>query len=419
MPKSAAIVSAVDPYPTNAGKKVVLAGFNDYFADRLGATNVHYLMVGGKAGSTFPVQLHPLPRPHPVSAVGGVLTRTATGRASIQESLLGSRTVRTTIRRTLAHLDPDLEVYDTIRMAQHAPTDRRGAQVCYLDDLFSERYRSMLGAADRYPGVDIDPLGNFATHVPRPLRPLAAGRSGQRLLLTIERNLVRRSEHRDATRFSTSLLLNEAEAQLLRNRLDTNPGRVSSIPPLIVAPSVSRAYCGRPEFVFLGLLSLPHNDDGLRSFLSDVWPRVRSARPDATLRVIGRDPRPGLIDAVARHGDSVILEGFIPDLDAVLSRAAALVNPLRFGSGIKLKIIEALGRGLPIISTTVGADGVATGEDAGILVADDQLEMAEQLLELTNARRNVALSVAAHEHFVRSYSRAAVFDCYDKAFGLR
>lgn len=418
MPKSAAIVSAVDPYPTNAGKKVVLAGFNEYLADRLGAGNVHYLMVGGPADAAFPVQVHPLPRPHPISAVGSVLTRTVTGRASLQESLLRSRTVGTAIRRTLERIDPDVEVYDTIRMAQYAPNDRRGRQVCYLDDLFSERYQSMLHAADQYPDVDINPLGNFATHVPRPLRPLAGHRSGQRLLLTIEKGLVRRSEDRDAARFNTTLLMNETEAQLLRSRAGLDRTRVSSIPPLITEPSGSRAYRGAPEFVFLGLLSLPHNDDGLRSMLSDVWPRVRSARPDATLRVIGREPRPGLMDEVSRHGDSVILEGFVPDLGEILSRAAALVNPLRFGSGIKLKIIEALGRGVPVISTTIGADGVATGEAEGILVADDHTETAELLLGLTDVRRNAALSQAAREHFTRRYSRTAVFECYDKAFRL-
>lgn len=418
MPKSAAIVSAVDPYPTTAGKKVVLAGFTEYFADRLGSDNVHYLMVGGQPAPTFPVPLHPLPRPHVCSAAGSVLTRTLTARSSIQESLLRSRRVGTAIRRTLERLAPDLEVYDTIRMAQHASTDRRAHQVCYLDDLFSERYRSMLRAAERYPEVDIDPLGNFADHVPRPLRPLAAHPAGRRVLLTVEQALVRRSEDRDAARFPVSLLMNEAEAQLLRNRVGhTGTARVSSIPPLIATPSGSRAYQGSSEFVFLGLLSLPHNDDGLRSFLTDVWPRVRATRPEATLHVIGRDARPALIDAVA-HGDGVHLAGFVPDLDEILGRAAALVNPLRFGSGVKLKIIEALGRGVPIVSTTIGADGVATGADAGILVSDDHAQTAELLVGLTDVRRNAAVSAAARDHFAMRYSRSAVFDCYDRVFGL-
>lgn len=418
MPKSAAVVSAVDPYPTDAGKKVVLAGFNAYLTDRLGPVDVHYLMVGGHQRADFPARLHPLPAPHPVRAVGNVLTRTLTGRASLQESLLRSADVAAAIQRTLERIGPDLEIYDTVRMAQYAGEGHGGRQVCYLDDLFSERYRSMVQAADRYPGVDIQPLGNFAAHVPRPLRPLAGNPRSQRALLQFERRLVHRSECRTVERFASTLLVNETEAQLLRNRTGAGAAAVRSIPPLISQPPVRRAYTGAPVFAFLGLLSLPHNDDGLRAFLGDVWPRVLAAQPDARLRVIGKDVRPGLAEAVARHGDSVTLEGFVPDLGDILSGVAAMVNPLRFGSGVKLKIIESLGRGVPIVSTTVGSDGVASGADQGVLVSDDHAEIAELLLGTTNVARNEQLSDAAREHFAARYSRGAVFRCYDEAFGL-
>jgi hypothetical protein len=204
--KSVALVSAVDPYPTDAGKKVVLAGFLEYLTTRVGPDNVHYLMVGGHARRGFPAQLHPLPKPRALAAFGSVLTRTCTGRASLQESLLRSAEVREAIHRTLDRLSPALEIYDTVRMAQYAPAHRTDQQICYLDDLFSERYKTMLVAADRYPDVDIQPLGNFATHVPRPLRPLAEHKRSQRLLLRLEQHLVRRSEDRTVHRFGTTLL---------------------------------------------------------------------------------------------------------------------------------------------------------------------------------------------------------------------
>jgi hypothetical protein len=138
----------------------------------------------------FPAELHSLPKPRAVAALGTVLTRTGRRRASIQESLLRTG-----------------EIYDTVRMAQYVPTHRADQQICYLDALFSERYKAMLIAADRYPDVDIPPLGNFAAHVPGPLRPVADHRRSQRLLPC----LVRRSEDRTVHRFGTSLLLNEQE----------------------------------------------------------------------------------------------------------------------------------------------------------------------------------------------------------------
>jgi len=411
-------VSAVDPFPANAGKKVVLAGFINYFIERVGPENVHYLMIGGEPHPKFPAEFHPLPKPSAMSALASVMIRSATGRASIQESLLRSAQTRRAVQRTLQQVDASLEVFDTVRMSQFGLVHGYRRRVCYLDDLFSERYRAMRAAVGRLPDSDIRPLGNFAAHVPSPLRPVAECRGGQRLLLRIEERLVRRSEDRAVENYPAAVLLNEREAEILRGRSGCDAQRVVTVPPLIHPPARQRRYSGAAEFVFLGQLSLPHNDDGLRWFLTNVWPLVVASRSDARLRVVGLDPRPGLIELARRNAGAVTFEGFVADLAALLGRSAAMINPLRFGSGIKIKIIEALGAGLPVVSTSVGADGVKDGDEEGVLVSDDPRAMAERLLATTNVRFNEQLSEAATEHFSRCYSREAVFKRYDEVFGL-
>lgn len=397
---------------------MVLAGLLTYLANRVGSSNVHYLMVSESSVSAFPVHLHSLPKPSATSAIGRVLTHTLSGRSSMQEAMLGTDKLRQAIDHALRAVSADLEIYDTVRMAQHAQT-RPATQMCYLDDLFSERYRAMLKVAERYPDVDLQPLGNFATYIPSRLRPIADHPRSQRLLLRLEQNLVARSEVRAVEHFDRAILVSEKEAELLRQRCGVSVDRVASIPPLISRRfAMSRDYRGGPEFLFLGLLSLPHNDDGLRTFLAEVWPRVLAAQPGARLRVVGRDPRRLLSNAVAKYADSVTLEGFVPNLDELLSRTAAMVNPLRFGSGIKLKIIEALGGGVPVVSTGIGAEGLAIGANYGILQADRADRFAEALLEVTDPDRNEQLSQAAEEHFATHFSRDAVFAKYDNVFGL-
>lgn len=416
---SVALITAVRPYPVDAGKKVMLAGFVEYFRHRLGDDRVHYLLVGDQAGPRPPLSMHPIPKPGKAAVIGNVLTRVATGRDSLQVSLLRSRRTGTAIARTLDQLAPSLELYDTVRMAQYARGHDSDGQICYLDDLFSERYKRMLAARKRYGDVNIRPLGNFAEHVPARLRPLADHRQTQGALLQLESILVGRSEDQAARTFRRSLLVNSAEAEILTKRSGVTPNRIRVIPPLIATPTVARReYRGAPEFVFLGLLSLPHNDDGLRTFVTTVWPTVLAARPDARLRVIGRNPRPELIRLTERYGGSVSIEGYVPDLTEALGRAAALINPLRFGSGVKLKVIEALGRGLPVVSTPVGADGIQTGPASGVLVGAQPDEIVELMGELTDRRRNTEVSEAALAHFRAKYSRSAVFDSYDAAFGL-
>ncbi|MCV7217451.1 glycosyltransferase [Mycobacterium crocinum] len=414
-----ALISAVDPYPTDAGKKVVLAGFIDYLTERHGQDNVHYIKVGVAPQQQFPVRVHVVPGPSRREVLGNLMTRVSTGRASLQEAFLGSPQTAAGIADILERISPDLQIYDTVRMAQYAPDQIAAEQVCYLDDLFSERYDRMLQAAEKFGDINVSPLGNFAEHVPAKLRPLATHRRSQTMLLRAERSLVRRSEDRTARRFRRSLLVNADEANVLMERTDLGADRIQSIPPLITVPAgPERDYNGAPEFAFLGLLSLPHNDDGLRSFLETAWPLILKRHPDARLRIIGREARPELLALAATLGDSVVMEGYVPDLGAALSGVAALVNPLRFGSGIKLKVIEALGRALPVVSTPIGAEGFASGPGTGVLIGRQPAELAELLCSLTDRGINAEISAQAREHFRTTYSRSAVFAAYDTAFSV-
>ncbi|MGB0970786.1 MAG: glycosyltransferase family 4 protein [Mycobacterium sp.] len=417
---SVALISAVDPYPTDAGKKIVLAGFLDYFADRYGADNVHYVKVGSPPSrEDFPVTLHTVPGPSRAAVLGSIATKVTTGRASLQEAFLGSRRTGLAINRIIDAIRPQLQVYDTVRMAQYAPDHVAAQQICYLDDLFSERYDRMLAAAQRYPDVDSNPLAAFAEHVPRRLHPLGAQKTSRAALLRAERMLVRRSENRTARRFRRCLLVNEDEVGVLTRRIDAAPDRIQCVPPLLATPpSADRRYRGAPEFVFLGLLSLPHNDDGLRWFLRQVWPIVLTRQPDACLRVIGRHAGPEALALAAELTDSVVVEGYVPDLDKALGGAAALINPLRFGSGVKLKVIEALSRSLPVVSTPIGAQGIASGPGRGVLIGSEPAEIANLLCSLTDPARNEECSAEARNHFLETYSRQAVFSAYDSAFAL-
>ncbi|WP_018601519.1 glycosyltransferase family 4 protein [Mycobacterium sp. 155] len=415
-----AIVSAVNPYPADDGKKVVLGGLIDYFTTRLCPQRVHYLLVANRAHGDFGVNLRSFKGPSAAQACRNVATRTLVGRSSIQESLLWSRGTEQAVQRSLREIDPQIELYDTVRAAQYADNAPGPTRICYIDDLFSERYATMLEASKTDRSVTIKPLANFAKHVPAKLRFLSQNRIPQRVLLTAEKRLIARSEDRTARSVDQCLLVNHYETELLQKRAAVGEGRISTIPPLIKEPTtVSRNFQGSPEFLFLGLLSAPHNDEGLRSFICDTWPKVLSRIPNARLRVVGREPQPELLAAIASFGSgSISLEGYVPDLDTLMAQSAAILNPMRFGSGVKIKILESLGRGLPVVSTTIGARGVLAGIENGVCLADDTDEWVEQLGRLTSPKYNSMVSMAASEHFEQTYSKNVVFAAYDRIFGL-
>lgn len=417
--RSVAVVSVVDPYPTDSGKKVVLDGFLAFLADRVGAENVHYILVGGRSSDTpFPVTVHELAGPSMREKLVSALTRCTTGRSSVQEAFTRAPGVQRAIQAKLVELDADLEVYDTVRLGQYAPLGSRAHQVCYLDDLFSERYRMMRGWARRHPQQDLQALGTFAEHVPAALRKLVDLPWARNALLAFEERTIRRAENMAARRFDRSLLVNGREAALLAERAGVATDKVGAVAPLVNAAKVEREFTGNADFIFLGLLSQPWNEDGLRSFTDEVWPELLRRKPDARLRVVGRHAPRWLQDLAAAQPANVILEGFVEDLDTVLANATAMLNPARFGTGVKIKVMEALGRSLPVVSTPHGADGVESGPGTGVLAPPTAAATVEELLRLTDVEENRLESKAAAAHFARRYRREAAFAAYAQAFGF-
>ena len=121
------------------------------------------------------------------------------------------------------------------------------------------------------------------------------------------------------------------------------------------------------------------NVDALGWFVSAVLPRLLEVRPGIRLRVTGADPPPS---ARALAGPGVDFVGFAPDLRTLYEAARVVAVPMRFGSGVKVKCIEALQHGVPVVSTSVGAEGLGLHDSRAVIVADDPREFAESLLQL-------------------------------------
>jgi glycosyltransferase involved in cell wall biosynthesis len=131
--------------------------------------------------------------------------------------------------------------------------------------------------------------------------------------------------------------------------------------------------------VYFGLLSTVPNVDGVVHFIQDIWPRVLASKPDARCKIIGGRPPPSLL---ALAGPRVELTGFVEDLRPHLAGAAAVVVPLRLGSGTRLKIIEGMAMGKAIVSTTLGAEGIDAVPGRDLLIADEPAAFAESVNRL-------------------------------------
>lgn len=134
--------------------------------------------------------------------------------------------------------------------------------------------------------------------------------------------------------------------------------------------------------VFTGVMDSPANIDGIRFLMDHVWPPVARARPAARVVVVGRNPLPGLVALARQRGLPWSFTGFVDDIRPHVAAAHLAVIPLRVGSGTRIKAFEAMAMGRPVVSTTVGVEGLDVRDGQHLLMADDADAFAAAILRL-------------------------------------
>jgi polysaccharide biosynthesis protein PslH len=136
------------------------------------------------------------------------------------------------------------------------------------------------------------------------------------------------------------------------------------------------------NIVTLGTLHYPPNADGIRWFAREVFPRVIWEMPQATLTIIGKNPPQDFLEMAANQSERCYVTGYVPDLVPQLEKSAVMVVPVRAGSGMRVRILEALAHGLPIVTTTIGLEGIDALPGRDLLVADSVEDYATAVVRL-------------------------------------
>jgi glycosyltransferase involved in cell wall biosynthesis len=163
--------------------------------------------------------------------------------------------------------------------------------------------------------------------------------------------------------------------------------------------------------VTVGSLDWLPNIEGVIWFLDKVWPVVRTARPEATLYIVGRNPPRVLLQRSCQH---VTVAGSVPDVRDYVIRASAFVVPLFAGGGTRLKVLEAMAMRVPIVSTSTGVEGINCVYGKHVLVAEDAKDFARKLLELLdNPELGAQLATAGRSLVEQHYGWDAIGERLD------
>jgi glycosyltransferase involved in cell wall biosynthesis len=134
---------------------------------------------------------------------------------------------------------------------------------------------------------------------------------------------------------------------------------------------------------FVALMSWTPNVDAANFLIDKVWPLVRKSITDAELLIVGRNPPE---EIMAKNGtDGVVVTGTVPDVRPYLAQCSITVAPLRAGGGSRLKILESLDAGRPVVATSIGVEGLEDLIGNGVVVADEPEAMASRIVELLEA----------------------------------
>ena len=234
-------------------------------------------------------------------------------------------------------------------------------------------------------------------HATVPQNPL------RRAYMTLQWRRMERFEASECRRFAHVVAVSESDAQVFRQQYGIQS--VSDVPTGVdldyftPTPGSRRATA---ELVFVGSMDWMPNDEGIRWFASDVFRLVQQRVPGARLTVVGRSPSAAM-RALAKGNPNIEVTGTVPDVRPYLERAALSVVPLRIGGGTRLKIYEAMALGAPIVSTTIGAEGLPVQDGEHLRLADSPEAQAAAIVDLLQ-RPDEAQRLAAHaRHYVEQH----------------
>jgi glycosyltransferase involved in cell wall biosynthesis len=262
----------------------------------------------------------------------------------------------------------DVVVFDFVHAAVLRPAGLKGATVCFTHNVEAEIFERHARTAANAP---------------------------LRWLWALQAAKMRRFEREALAGFTRVVAVSERDAKMF----EKNDGlaTVRAIPTGVDLDFFSwqAPADGVPTVVFTGSMDWEANVDGIRYYIDEVWPRVRTKLPNAQLRVVGKNPPASLVQ---RQVPGVSFTGFVDDVRDHVRDAHAFVIPLRVGGGTRIKAFEAMAMGLPVVSTSIGIEGLDVEDGTHFLRADGAEALADATLKLiADGVLRLKLSRAARE----------------------
>ena len=194
--------------------------------------------------------------------------------------------------------------------------------------------------------------------------------------------------------------------------------QIALVPTIHELRDAGETFAARKDLLFIGNLAHRPNEDAVLFFMQEVYPQIRQLLPNVRLDIIGDNPS---VDIAAFASDEVRVRGYVPDVAPYLRERRVFVAPLRFGAGIKGKVGEAMAHGIPVVTTSVGAEGFGLRHGVDVMIADDPASFATSVAQLSSQQelweriaRNARMRI--EKHFTPDVIRVAINSSLRESF---
>lgn len=268
-------------------------------------------------------------------------------------------------------------------------------------------------------------MGQFAVDLPLPIRVFDEHNAvwtivqraaehepvWRRPLAELEWRKLRRYEGRLCSRFDAVTVVSDADRVALEAAAG-GPLTTLEIPIAVDGDELAfeERRPGARDVLSVATMFYPPNVEGVSWFATEAFGRVRAELPETRFRIVGSRP-PSHVRDLATPSSGIEVTGYVPDVTPLFRDSAVLVVPLHSGSGMRVKILEAFARGIPVVSTTIGVEGIEAAHDRHLLVADTPETFAAAVTRVIREPETAARLARA--------ARALIEERYDWRTALR
>lgn len=367
------------PFPTSSGRKTSLYNYCKIIKE------LGYELIVASFKDDSDISLKPdfideliiLPNPGKVTKIFNIFKDSfLTQKFPLQVSLYYDKKIQKEIEDIVEKKKPNIVIADMVRTTEYIKNLKNVITVADLDDRLSLRYERQLKCDIN----EVNPYGLFLNSLPKIIQKIVMLNVIKKSVMENEIKLLKKYELNIGNVTDYTIFVAENETKNFNKELGKDKAITVPIGVDIEYYNNNNLNKEKDDYIgFLGVLNVSHNENAVKGFIKNILPIILKSNNNIKFMVIGGGASKELLNL---QNNSVIFTNRVEDVREYLKKCKVFVCPLNFGSGIKTKNLEAMALGLPVVTTTIGAENINAINKKDWYVTDDKEEFANYVLDL-------------------------------------